>query len=122
MLLTLCTLLFKDPLLNEACVTKSHSDFKNYTKIIEYSNIDVAICDIVSKKKGVYMELFESFYPFVKDTFLKNYPKLVEFVNNKISTAEFKESTIVKTGLYDMIIEVEYLKVLNKLKLCKDNL
>ena len=120
-LLTLCTLLCKDPLLNEPCVTKTHNDFKNYTTIIEYSNIDVAICDIIRKKKGVYMELFESFYPFIKDNFLKNYTKLVEFVENKIATT-FKTPTILKTGLYDMTIEIDYLKVLNKLKECKDNL
>jgi ubiquitin-conjugating enzyme E2 Z len=120
-LLTLCTLLCKEPLLNEPGVTKGHGDFKNYTNIIEYSNIDVAICDIISKKKGVYMELFESFYPFIKDNFLQNYTKLVEFVQNKIDTT-CKESTVVKTGLYDMTIEINYLKVLNKLKACKDNL
>lgn len=120
-LLTLCTLLCKDPLLNEPSVTKTHNDFKIYTDIIEYSNIDVAICDIVSKKKGVYIELFESFYPFVKDNFLKNYTKHVEFVQKKIATT-FKAPTILKTGLYGMTIEIDYLKVLNKLKECKDNL
>lgn len=120
-LLTLCTLLCKDPLLNEPCVTKTHNDFKNYTTIIEYSNIDVAICDIIRKKKGVYMELFESFYPFIKDNFLQNYTKLAEFVENKIATT-FKTPTILKTGLYDMTIEIDYLKVLNKLKECKDTL
>lgn len=120
-LLTLCTLLCKDPLLNEPSVTKTHNDFKNYTTIIEYSNIDVAICDIIRKKKGVYIELFESFYPFIKDNFLQNYTKLVEFVENKIATT-FKTPTILKTGLYDMTIEIDYLKVLNKLKECKDNL
>jgi ubiquitin-conjugating enzyme E2 Z len=119
-LLTLCTLLCKDPLLNEPGVTKKHNDFANYTTIIEYSNINVAICDIISKKKGVYMELFESFYPFIKDNFLQNHTKLVEFVQNKVDTA-FKEPTIVKTGLYDMTVEIDYLKVLNKLKECKES-
>jgi ubiquitin-conjugating enzyme E2 Z len=120
-LLTLCTLLCKEPLLNEPGVTRGHSDFKNYTDIIKYSNIDVAICDIISRKKGVYMELFESFYPFVKDNFLQNYTNLVEFVENKIVTT-FKVPTIVRTGLYDMTIEIDYLKVLNKLKECKANI
>jgi ubiquitin-conjugating enzyme E2 Z len=34
LLLTLCTLLCKEPLLNEPGVTKGHEDFINYTKII----------------------------------------------------------------------------------------
>ena len=50
-LLTLCTLLCKDPLLNEPGVSKIHPDMKNYTDIIEYSNINVAVCDIINKKK-----------------------------------------------------------------------
>ena len=120
-LLTLCTLLCKEPLLNEPGVTKKHNDFKNYTDIIEYSNIDVAICDIMRKKKGVYLELFESFYPFIKNSFLQNYNTLVEFAENKIVTT-FKVPTIVTTGLYGMIVEIDYLKVLNKLKECKEGL
>ena len=37
-LLTLCSLLCENPLLNEPGVTSSHLDIKNYNKIIEYSN------------------------------------------------------------------------------------
>jgi ubiquitin-conjugating enzyme E2 Z len=49
-LLTLCTLLCSDPLLNEPGVDKKHRDMANYTDIIEFSNLNIAVCDIVSKK------------------------------------------------------------------------
>lgn len=53
-LLSLCTLLCKDPLLNEPGINKGNRDFHIYNQIIEYSNIDIAICDIVCKKVGIY--------------------------------------------------------------------
>ena len=82
-LLTLCTLLCKDPLLNEPGVNKGHHDTNSYDEIIQYSNIDIAICDIVEKKNGVFMPFFENFYPFVKENFFKNYDKILEFAEKK---------------------------------------
>ena len=82
-LLTLCTLLCKDPLLNEPGVSPDNKDTKPYDSIIEYANIDIAICDIVNKKKSVYGEFFDYFYPFVKENFIKNYDKILEFIEDK---------------------------------------
>lgn len=118
-LLTLCTLFCKNPLLNEPGVNKTHPDMQNYTDIIEYSNIDIAICDILSKKSGVYVDFFENFYPFIKENFEKNYDKIIAFVENKLNGA-FKETIKVKTGFYSMSVDIEYSKVLTKLKRCKE--
>ena len=52
-LLTLCTLLCKDPLLNEPGIKKEHVDFLNYTKIIEYKKIDISIIKIVNKTSEI---------------------------------------------------------------------
>ena len=65
-LLTLCTLLCKDPLLNEPGVYKTHNDMKPYDEIIQYSNLDIAVCDIIIKKPGIFMPFFDYFYPFIK--------------------------------------------------------
>lgn len=113
-LLTLCTLLCKDPLLNEPGVSKNHPDMKNYTDIIEYSNINVAICDIVGKKTGVYQNFFENFYPFVKENFIKNYDKIFTFCESKNN--EFTNKPVVTTGFYNMKIKIDYEKVIEKLK------
>lgn len=118
-LLTLCTLLCKDPLLNEPGVNKGHQDMQNYDEIIEYSNLDIAICDIVQKKTGVYVTFFENFYPFIKENFLKNYDKLLEFAEKKNEkfSATPKE---FRTGFYSMRINVDYNKVIQKLKETKE--
>ena len=113
-LLTLCTLLCKDPLLNEPGVSKTHQDMKNYTDIIEYSNINIAICSILSKKTGVFHSFFENFEPFIKENFIKNYNKILSFSENK--QIEFINNPIITTGFYGMRIKINYEKVIEKLK------
>ena len=117
-LLTLCTLLCKDPLLNEPGVNKNNHDMNSYDQIIEFSNIDIAVCDIIDKKQSVFMPFFENFYPFIKDNFLKNYDKLIDFAEKK--NAELNsESKEFRTGFYSMRIMVDYNKVIEKLKSSK---
>ena len=53
-LLTLCSLLSKDPLLDEPGVDIKHLDNKPYDEIIQYANIDIAVCDIVRKKNAFF--------------------------------------------------------------------
>jgi ubiquitin-conjugating enzyme E2 Z len=117
-LLTLCTLLCKSPLLNEPGVTKTHSDINSYNQIIEYANIDIAICDIVNKKPSIFMPFFDNFYPFIKEHFNKNYDQLMNFSIQKNN--ELKMQTVgFKTSYYSMNIQVDYNKVIEKLKKTK---
>jgi hypothetical protein len=118
-LLTLCTLLCKDPLLNEPGVNKGHQDMISYDEIIQYSNIDIAVCDIIEKKNGVFMPFFENFYPFVKENFLKNYDKLLEFTETKNNEMN-STSKEFRTGFYSMRINVDYNKVIERLKYSKE--
>lgn len=113
-LLTLCTLLCKDPLLNEPGVNENHKDLKSYNEIIEYSNLNVAVCDIVRKKKGVFLPFFENFYPYVKENFDKNYDKLLEFAQKKMSDENIENKNF-RTGFYNMNINIHYDDVILKL-------
>jgi ubiquitin-conjugating enzyme E2 Z len=113
-LLTLCTLLCENPLLNEPGVTKTHNDLTPYNEIIEYSNLDIAVCDILSKKKGVYLDFFTSFEPFIKENFIKNYDKIMLNASKKLDT--IRKPTIFKTGFYTMNINVDYTKVVERIK------
>jgi ubiquitin-conjugating enzyme E2 Z len=120
-LLTLCTLLCTDPLLNEPGVTKGHHDIKNYTEIIEYSNLNVAVCDIIMKKRGVYQPFFDIFYPSIKENFNKNYDKLIEFTEKKMAELGEKNVTF-KTGFYNMNVTVNYSGIILKLNTAKQML
>ena len=118
-LLTLCTLLCSDPLLNEPGVNKSHNDMSSYNEIIEFANIDVAVCDIVEKKQSVFKPFFENFYPFIKENFIKNYEKLLEIANKK--NEEFKNTVVnFRTGYYAMNVNVDYSKVIHRIEACKE--
>ena len=102
-----------DPLLNEPGVSKSHVDMKNYTDIIEYSNINVAVCDIINKKNGVYNEFFGNFDSFIKENFLKNYEKILSFCEKK--KLVFTNKSVISTSFYNMRVKIDYEKVIEKL-------
>lgn len=119
-LLTLCTLLCKDPLLNEPGVSNTHQDFNKYTQIVEHSNIKIAVCDIVNKKNGVYNDKFDIFYTYVKENFLKNYDNFLQFVDKKISSEVFKEKPSLYTSYYTMNVIIDYESLRNKLIECKN--
>ena len=119
-LLTLCTLLCSDPLLNEPGVDKKHVDMKSYDEIIQYANLDIAVCGIVDRTPGVFMPFFEHFYPFVKENFNKNYDKLIEFAERKNDEFD-KQAKNYKTGFYSMNISVDYNKIIQKLQESKKN-
>lgn len=117
-LLTLCTLLCKEPLLNEPGVNRGHPDINSYNEIIQYFNLDIAVCKIIEKKEGIFMPFFEDFFIFVKENFIKNIDKLIEFSEKKnIQFNENKEE--FKTGFYSMKVSVDYKKMNEKLKLLK---
>jgi len=118
-LLTLCTLLCKNPLLNEPGVGSDHKDMESYNEIIEFSNLDIAVCDILTKKPGVFMPFFEYFYPFIKENFIKNYDKLVEFSTKKNNDYNM-QIKLYKTSFYNMSINIDYNKVIEKLKEAKN--
>ena len=134
-LLNLCTLFCKNPLLNEPGVKKYHPDIVHYEKIIEYANVNIAICDIVLttfaiEKKDCFTDLinfkfndfsFLSFFPFfqsiIKDNFKKNIDKLILF--NEEKRKENPEPFVIKTGLYSMNVCISYNKVIEKLEVLK---
>jgi len=82
-LLTLCSLLNDSPLENEPGQTIRSRDFIPYQKSIEFSNINFAICDIINLSKHKIPYPFQFFYSFMKEHFIKNYDKLLEFVEKK---------------------------------------
>lgn len=112
-LLTLCTLLCKNPLLNEPGTSIHHRDLKNYNEIIEFSNISIAICDVVNKKPNVLFKRFYRFYPVVKDMFLLNNSKYIEFIENKKKLMNCPLR--LTTDFYRLDVLIDYEKLLIKL-------
>ena len=109
-LLTLCTLLCNDPLLNEPGVRNDHHDFKKYNTIIKYKNIDIAIIDILQKKQGVFLSQFDVFNEEIKSNFIKNANVIRDYLEKK----KEKEMVLLKTGLYNMCVKIDWKELYDK--------
>lgn len=132
-LLNLCTLFCSNPLLNEPGINKFHIDLENYNKIIEYENLNIAIGDIllqelddIEKPKKLDLIKKTNYFSFLFkeimwENFVKNVDLYLLFAEQK--KLEFLTMpTLIKTGIYNLRINIDYEKVLNKLLLCKEKI
>jgi len=120
-LLALCSLLCPNPILNEPGFTEANEDKNKYNEIIEYSNINVAVCDIVDKKIGIYQPFFEHFYSHIIEQFNKNYEEFLKFSEKKFNTI-FKKERVIKTRYCRMRVIINYDSLIQKLKKTKENI
>jgi ubiquitin-conjugating enzyme E2 Z len=111
-LLTLCSLLNNNPLLNEPGIKHYHPDCEKYIKILQFGNMLVAICGMISKKYLPFK--FEYFYDIMSETFIKNYDKLLTIVDNNIDIKEY-----IFVNVYNMRIYINYQIIKEELIKCK---
>jgi len=116
-LLTLCTLFIKNPLLNEPGVYRTHTDFNKYNEIIEYANLEIAVCDILERKKGVYIpEIMDRFRKEVDAYAMKNRDRWIEFCKEKEKEKEKdKQPYLITTHIYHMRMLLDYESTLKRL-------
>lgn len=111
-LLTLCSLLNNNPLLNEPGIREHHPDCEKYTKALYYGNILVAICGIINKK---YLpQKFSMFNSIIIENFLKNYGDIMLYIDENIG---IKENVFV--NIYNMRIFIDYEILKSELIKCK---
>ena len=115
-LLTLCTILNNNPLLNEPGIQKTNADIPNYNRIVRYSNMSVAICDMINKSR--LLPPFEKFYPIMKKHFLENYDNYINIVDEYIKNKE-ETNIMAVMGFYDLKVFIDYDALRKKLKNCK---
>jgi ubiquitin-conjugating enzyme E2 Z len=119
-LLALCSLLNDSPLENEPGFTKEHRDFIPYNKSIQYKNIEFAICYLLeSCKTNDVNESMQIFYPIMKERFLSNYDKLLEFVKKMVQEENFSTQYV---NTYRMMTRIKYSTLVGKLKQLKAGL
>jgi ubiquitin-conjugating enzyme E2 Z len=108
-LLTLCTLLCKDPLLNEPGINNAHKDFHTYSRIIEYKNIEIAYLHMINKDERVFLPQFDVFYQYMKENFHKNADAIAENLEKHKNETPRPEK--LATGLYSMVTILDYNKL-----------
>jgi ubiquitin-protein ligase len=116
-LLTLCSLLNEQPLLNEPGQTTTSPDFISYHKSIEFMNINFAICRLLDRSVNSVPEIFMTFYEFMKDHFFKNYDKLMSIVDNNIHI-----NKLYYVRIYEMSTQANYVVLKNLLEKTKSML
>lgn len=82
-LLALCTLLCDNPLMNEPGITSSEEDIHDYNTVIAYSNLNIAVCDVVLKTEGIHQPFFDLFEDVIQEQFRAHYPSWVNFLERK---------------------------------------
>lgn len=108
-LLTLCTVLGDDPLLNEPGVGRGHKDFVPYNNIIRFMNIRVAILNIVDKSDGVYVPMFDHFREQVVSHFMSHADSILARIQEISSTPD--NTIYAQTSLYNMSFTLEYISL-----------
>lgn len=111
-LLTLCLLLNEMPLENEPGYTRASKEFIPYQKSIEFSNINFAICDMIHPERNKIPNHFDQFYPIMKENFLTNYDKIMEFVLSK----QEDEISFEYISFYTMKTRINYVELKTKLE------
>jgi ubiquitin-conjugating enzyme E2 Z len=102
-LLTLCSILNKNPLVNEPGITEVHPDIEKYNKIIKYRTLDSAIHKIIT---GEFLaDDFKIFKEEINNNFIKNYNKIISDINNK-------SNEYIICGIYNLSVSTHY----NRLK------
>ena len=122
-LLTLCSLFCENPLYNEPCVNNTHPDLKYYNTMIEYANIKIAVCGVVSllykKTFSSYNFTFHSFFPYFESDVLEHFKKnkafFQEFAHKK--KQEIQRPFLLTTSvLYSMKVYLDYSLILLQLE------
>lgn len=96
----------EEPLRNEPGFENSpQQDIDNYNKILEFSNIKIAICDQLDKDLGN----FDFFRPIIIEYIKEN----IDFYNNKINNMKKKEKEEVFSLAYNLHTILDYDSLVN---------
>ena len=102
-LLTICSLLNDEPLLNEPGIYKSHPDYEPYYKIIMYKNIQVAIMNCL--ESSYIKRHFSEFVDKMNELAIQNKNNILD----KIKTMkEAKIRGLTSTQIYGMKTTINY--------------
>jgi len=103
-LLILCSVMTKNPLLNEPGITLSHRDNKPFNDIITYQNINFSIIDMVLNNN--INSKFKIFNEEILECYKCNKSKIEELIDKYL--IKYNQEILVTTGVYGMNIRVDY--------------
>ena len=113
-LLTVCSILCKNPLLNEPGITINHRDMNSYNEILKFKNVEVAYLGLVENPKKYIGNKFTQFTEIMEKHFLANYESISKLVEDELNIS--KKSKTIKTQIYNLEIKIDYSEINKILK------
>jgi len=116
-LLTISSILTRDPLLHEPGVTAHHADFEPYTSIVEYMNTKLAVVDILSGSS--LPSGFEALRAIAREHCVQTTARkraLLDAVSAKFAEQYGEEKKTLTTAIYRNVCSVDYATLPAKLE------
>tara|TARA_B100001059_G_scaffold236825_1_gene291054 strand:- start:2957 stop:3655 length:699 start_codon:yes stop_codon:yes gene_type:complete len=106
-LLNLVTLFHNKPLLNEPGIKEDYKYFKDYNRMIKFSNYNTAVLSVIKEK--IYKPISQKFSDVIKENYLKNKDKILEHL---IQLKESEKIEKISIGIYSsMTCYIDYNKL-----------
>jgi ubiquitin-protein ligase len=115
-LLTLCTVFCKNPILNEPGLRLDNPDSKPYNEILEYANIKISICEVVNNSRVNGLQFVTQFADSIEQRVEQNYAFLLAFLESKKHIEPYLCTTRIY-GLREMIDYPALYDIFLKIKL-----
>jgi ubiquitin-conjugating enzyme E2 Z len=122
-LLTLCSVFGENPFLNEPVSQQIHqNNVQSYNELIEYANLDIAVCDVLLLKLQLSVPFYDHFYSTMRELFVKHFDQFIKFVEMKQTHAEESETPNKKvyTPYYEMVGILDFNQLTQKLRQTKE--
>lgn len=106
----------EDPFLHEPGIKKTHPDFNNYNRIIEYQNFQTAIYKMIFDDE--YKKKISSIEPHFSEIIRENYEKNRNAIQSKLLSLKNDGPTfLLEMDFYKMNDVIDYSSLYRKLKM-----
>ena len=89
--------------MNEPGITEGHPEILKYNQIIAFSNISIAMCDVIQNK--ICCPWLSKFRPIIEEHFLKNVDTVLKGIDNM---NESDTNIMVTVHFYKLAILLDY--------------
>lgn len=114
-LLVLASLLCANPLLNEPQINHNNVQMqRDYAQTIEFSNMNIAMCNVIQKVPGVWYPFFDLFYPIMIEQWKLHYADVRALCVGLVEKWGVEDMDIAH-HYNSMKIRINYARLLDKL-------
>jgi ubiquitin-protein ligase len=115
-LLVLASVLCENPMLNEPSVNIDNVQLlQDYARTVEYSNINIAMCNIMQREGGLHMAFFDLFRPIMIEQWREHYDDVRALCISLLEKWGADDMDVPHYYNNGMRIRINYARLLDKL-------